>query len=153
LDRRVLRQRWWSATQLDPRPGPHDRPALRADAALGTLDAMISAALQTGHPHVVTNERLSARARGVGYDQAGVDLFNTFVDCLRDRASGGIVEIPGDAVRRAMLPFYEACFSNFIEGTEFTIEEGTPRRRSRHHWHILDRCQPGAPSAGREECR
>jgi hypothetical protein len=98
-------------------------PALRADVAFDKLDALISATLHTGDARVVTNERLAARAAGVGYDQARVDLFAAFVDRLRDRAPGGIVEIPDVAPRRAMLPFYEAYFSNFIEGTEFTLEE------------------------------
>ena len=98
-------------------------PALRANAALDTLDALISASLQTGDARIVTNERLAARSAGIGYDQARIDLFTAFADRLRDRAPGAIVQIPDDAPRRAMLPFYEAYFSNFIEGTEFTLEE------------------------------
>ncbi|NQW72049.1 MAG: hypothetical protein HQ453_04910 [Actinobacteria bacterium] len=31
--------------------------------------------------------------------------------------------LPADQNRRALLPFYEAYFSNYIEGTEFTLDE------------------------------
>lgn len=31
--------------------------------------------------------------------------------------------MPVDEDRRALLPFYEAYFSNYIEGTEFTVDE------------------------------
>jgi Fic family protein len=97
---------------------------LRAGAAAETLDALIAAALQTGDAGVVTNERLAARAAGDGYDPARLELFSQLAQRLRDRAPGaGVVELPDDADRRATLPFYEAYFSNFIEGTEFTLEE------------------------------
>lgn len=33
--------------------------------------------------------------------------------------------MPIDADRRTLLPFYEAYFSNYIEGTEFTLEEAS----------------------------
>ena len=36
---------------------------------------------------------------------------------------GGIVDLPTDSVRRSTLPFFEAYFSNVIEGTEFTLIE------------------------------
>ena len=31
--------------------------------------------------------------------------------------------LPADEPRRRLLPFYEAYFSNYIEGTEFTLDE------------------------------
>ena len=33
------------------------------------------------------------------------------------------MDLPTDRDRRRVLPFYDAYFSNFIEGTEFTLEE------------------------------
>ncbi|MEP7114913.1 MAG: Fic family protein [Ilumatobacteraceae bacterium] len=96
---------------------------LHSGPAFGILDALIAASLQTADAGVVTNERLAARTAGDGYDAARVELLATLVRRLSDRAPGGLVEQPDDATRRAMLPFYEAYFSNFIEGTEFTLEE------------------------------
>ena len=97
---------------------------LRARPALKRLDALIDASLQTGDSGVIANERLAARAAGDGFDRARVDLFAELVARLRDRVPGtGAVDMPDDADRRALLPFYEAYFSNFIEGTEFTLAE------------------------------
>lgn len=97
---------------------------LRAKPALGTLTALIAASLQTGDAGVVANERLAARVAGEGYDAKLVELFAAFAERLRDSApSTPVIDFPVDAPRRTMLAFYEAYFSNFIEGTEFTLAE------------------------------
>jgi Fic/DOC family len=98
-------------------------PQLRAETEMETLDGLIAAALRTGDPRLVSGDRLAARAAGVGYDAARVKLFTTLAERLRDRAPGPVVDLPDDTARRVVLPFYEAYFSNFIEGTEFTLEE------------------------------
>ncbi len=97
---------------------------LRAGPALATLNDLIAASLHTRGPGIVTNERLAARAAGDGFDADRLRLFVKLAARLRDRAPGGaVVDFPEDALRRATLPFYEAYFSNFIEGTEFTLAE------------------------------
>jgi Fic family protein len=97
---------------------------LRAGPALATLNGLIAASLHTGDAGIVTGERLAARAVGRGFDADRLALFVELAVRLRDRAPGGaVVDFPEDAPRRAMLPFYEAYFSNFIEGTEFTLAE------------------------------
>jgi hypothetical protein len=50
---------------------------------------------------------------------------------LCSRAPKVLPALPTDKSRRALLPFYEAYFSNYIEGTEFVLPElvrGTLRR-------------------------
>lgn len=64
---------------------------------------------------------LNAAQAGEAYDQARVALFKNFIAELR---RGPIVDRPIiEPARAAFAPFYEAYFSNYIEGTTFTIEE------------------------------
>jgi fido (protein-threonine AMPylation protein) len=65
---------------------------------------------------------MRARATGVPYDQRRVIRFELLADYLRDVVTTHPA-LPADAPRRATLPFWEAYFSNFIEGTEFTPDE------------------------------
>jgi Fic family protein len=52
-----------------------------------------------------------------------LDSFTALAEVLVDRAPIVLPDLPADASRRRLLPFYEAYFSNFIEGTEFTLDE------------------------------
>jgi hypothetical protein len=52
-----------------------------------------------------------------------VARFEHLVTQLRATAPSSLPDLPADSSRRRLLPFYEAYFSNFIEGTEFTLEE------------------------------
>jgi Fic family protein len=45
------------------------------------------------------------------------------VTLLEESPPDNLPELPTYAARRRLLPFYEAYFSNFIEGTEFTVDE------------------------------
>lgn len=62
----------------------------------------------------------AAQKRG-GYDDRRARQFRKLADDLRARAPKLRPEQPGP--RRNVLPFFEAYFSNYIEGTEFTVEE------------------------------
>ena len=65
---------------------------------------------------------MKARAAGVPFDQGRILRFEMLANHLR----GVLTTHPAlaaDAGRRATLPFWEAYFSNFIEGTEFTPDE------------------------------
>jgi hypothetical protein len=98
-------------------------PALRARRALNQLQRLIAAALTTGDKGVPQSPELRARASGEPFDQTRLRRFNTLVDSLRATAPRSLPDSPADARRRTFLPFYEAYFSNFIEGTEFTLQE------------------------------
>lgn len=65
---------------------------------------------------------MRALAAGAPYDQSRVTRFELLAAYLRDVVTTHPA-LPADAARRATLPFWEAYFSNFIEGTEFTPDE------------------------------
>jgi Fic/DOC family len=98
-------------------------PVLRARRSLGHLHRLIAAALTTGDKRVPRTPELKARASGEPFDQTRLRRFNALVDSLRVTAPRSLPDSPADATRRTFLPFYEAYFSNFIEGTEFTLRE------------------------------
>lgn len=94
-------------------------PALGAQEEQQRLDRLIATLLGTGDARLAT---APARARGrrEPFDVARVDLFET----LHGALSGHIAPLrpePPDPNR--VFAFFEAYFSNFIEGTEFEVEE------------------------------
>lgn len=96
-------------------------PVLGLEQEAETLDGLLGALLGTRRVPVVSPE-LTARMRGAGYDSARVAVFDTLLTELLSTAP----PIPRPAVggpRENVLPFVEAYFSNFIEGTEFTFDE------------------------------
>jgi len=95
-------------------------PALEADAAQVKLDRLIAASLLgTGDARLAT---ASGRARGRGepFDAPRVALFET----LHGALAGHIAPLhPEPADPNRVFAFFEAYFSNFIEGTEFEVGE------------------------------
>ncbi len=98
-------------------------PTLGRERALAKLNGLISAALSSGPVDAVSTGALRARAAGDPYDHRRIELFQGLADALLDVPQTVLVDMPRDASRRKLLPFYEAYFSNFIEGTEFTLDE------------------------------
>lgn len=92
------------------------------ESELEVVDAAIGAALGT-RPAVSSATALVARRRGLPFDQARVAAFDVLVDALEARPLAEVPALAEDEERRRFLPFYEAYFSNFIEGTEFTPSE------------------------------
>jgi hypothetical protein len=73
-----------------------------------------------GHQEVATASRqLRERSRGLPYDQGRVTMFRKLAEHLMD------IEPPGvrSSGNPSIMAFYESYFSNFIEGTEFTLGE------------------------------
>lgn len=68
------------------------------------------------------SERLKARFAGAPFDQHRLDMLATLLRALASRAPV-TTPVAGPDDRWAWLPFYEAYFSNFIEGTEFGVDE------------------------------
>jgi hypothetical protein len=82
------------------------------------LDSLIGSLLGTRKANLMTELGI-ARAQNQPYDPKRLDLFQTLYETLqRTPAPHRIVSHPG-----VFLPFFEAYFSNFIEGTEFEVEE------------------------------
>ena len=98
-------------------------PALRRQGAFARMNALIAAALTTAPAPPGASDALVAFAAGAPFDRMRVERFQTLATALADLAPEPIPALPADAARRALLPFYEAYFSNYIEGTEFTLDE------------------------------
>jgi len=94
-----------------------DVPAERVEA----INELVGAALGT-RASTSDSAALRARATGVPFDQQRIVRFELLADHLRDIVTTHPA-LGADAGRRATLPFWEAYFSNFIEGTEFTPDE------------------------------
>jgi fido (protein-threonine AMPylation protein) len=92
-------------------------------AVFARVNHLIAAALATGPAEPSATPALRARAAGQPHDTGRVALFEALAAVLRDVAPHPLPALSVDAPRRALLPFYEAYFSNYIEGTEFTLDE------------------------------
>jgi fido (protein-threonine AMPylation protein) len=96
-------------------------PALGLQAELETVDALFGAVLGTRNVRA-ESPLLRARQQGLPYDDRRVELFKALHEELSSLAPRSRIS-PPDAPRVRYLPFFDAYFSNYIEGTEFTIEE------------------------------
>lgn len=92
-------------------------------AALRRVDALIGAALATRPADGLVTDVLRARAVGLAHDPDRLERFRGLVSELEAVAPSPMPALPVDRDRRGLLPFYEAYFSNYIEGTEFTLDE------------------------------
>ncbi|HSX26120.1 MAG TPA: Fic family protein [Chlamydiales bacterium] len=91
---------------------------LGAEKEYKALDALIGTLLGTRKAPLKSPVAI-ARARGEPYDPKRLDLFQKLYEALASTPS----EIRTIPHAGRALPFFEAYFSNFIEGTEFEIEE------------------------------
>jgi len=94
------------------------------------LDEKIGALFGTREARV-TSERAIARAAGKPYDGPRIDLFDHLLGYLNTHDVIVEPEPPGSNER--LQAFAEAYFSNYIEGTEFEIDEA---------YDIVERGQP-----------
>ncbi|HKI92199.1 MAG TPA: Fic family protein [Gaiellaceae bacterium] len=97
-------------------------PKLGLEEELAALDSLMGAVLGTRQVRA-TSPRLRARQKGFPYDAERVELFETLFLTLDATAPVVRPVLDPDAERYRFLPFFEAYFSNFIEGTEFSVEE------------------------------
>ena len=87
---------------------------------------IIGAAAGTREARAGAGRLLAAKAVGLEYDPDRIARFDELAAYLADLPDG--VDVPVDLPALAdeaqtSLPFFEAYFSNFIEGTEFSVEE------------------------------
>jgi hypothetical protein len=97
-------------------------PSLGLEAEADQLDALIGTLLGTRDAPLVT-PAARARAKGQPWDPARLRLFETLHGALRAWPSQARPANAGDHTGAATLAFFEAYFSNFIEGTEFDVDE------------------------------
>lgn len=94
-------------------------PLLDARVEEERLDRLIAALLGTGDTRLVT-EPGRARGRREPFDAGRAGLF----EILHGALAGYVAPLrPEPADPNRVFAFYEAYFSNFIEGTEFEVEE------------------------------
>lgn len=86
------------------------------------LDELIGSLLGTKDTEV-ESPQASARLAGKPYDPTRVKLFDSLFTALRSSAPISRTMKAPTPQQNANLSFFEAYFSNFIEGTEFEIEE------------------------------
>ena len=87
------------------------------------LNRIISALLNTHNANILSSDSAKARAVGIPFDAKRIELFEILYDKLKDyyfpeRTDKNTSE---DSFR--LFSFFEAYFSNYIEGTKFIIED------------------------------
>lgn len=92
-------------------------PRSRLDA----LDRLMGAILGTRPDRKMATTQGAGRARG--YDAPRMDLFHKLVQVLKVEELPRIAEVAGGSQATTHFAFLESYFSNFIEGTEFEIDE------------------------------
>jgi hypothetical protein len=97
-------------------------PLLGAEDELGLLDGIIGALLNTRQVQLASPVAI-ARAAGEPYDPIRLERFQTLFAALRTRPVVPRSDILPPDAEFANLSFFDAYFSNFIEGTEFEIDE------------------------------
>lgn len=92
-------------------------------AAVQTVRSRLAAVLGTfSDRQVAVSGRLAARLASSPYDAHRIEMLEGLLDVLHDRAPAPRAAVP--PMRRwEWLAFFEAYFSNFIEGTEFGVDE------------------------------
>ena len=97
-------------------------PALELEEEARALDALIGALLGTRSARLTAPSAI-ARQRGRPYDPRRLELFESLRAALHDRPPSVRLAQERNPAGRDALAFFEAYFSNFIEGTEFAVEE------------------------------
>jgi len=87
------------------------------------LNGIISALLKTQPANLLSSHAAKARAAGMAYDSKRVELFVILYDKLKayyfpERPDKNF---SGESFR--LFSFFEAYFSNYIEGTQFMVED------------------------------
>ena len=88
-----------------------------------TLNSIISALLQTQPSSVLVSSSATARAAGEPYDQKRLQLFETLFSALHNEHFHDIIEPNVEHSCFRNFAFFESYFSNYIEGTEFEVED------------------------------
>ena len=98
-----------------------------------TLHTIIGALLATKPTGILSSANAIARAQGAPFDEERVKLFSILFEALHHEQFPYVDEpnVMNSAFRN--FAFFESYFSNYIEGTEFEIEDA---------WKIVETGQP-----------
>ena len=97
-------------------------PALDLESEAAALDALIGALLRTREAEL-SAPSAAARGQGRPHDPDRLELFQVLHAALRDHPPLSRIAPDRGPEGSATLAFFEAYFSNFIEGTEFAVDE------------------------------
>jgi len=87
------------------------------------LNAIISALLSTHNSDVLQSASGKARAAGMPFDSKRGELFEALFEHLNGLYFPTLPEVNTSEASFRLFSFFESYFSNYIEGTEFSIEE------------------------------
>ena len=87
------------------------------------LDSLIGAILKTRPSSLLTSATAIARSRGLAYDPARLPILNALLSSLLKHDFPNRPEQTSNTDRIALFAFFESYFSNYIEGTEFGVDE------------------------------
>jgi hypothetical protein len=96
---------------------------LAAEASFEVLNGMVGALLSTHSKGALKTKAGLAIARGAPIDTNRIGLFNSLATALRLAVLPDIAEIAAQGTRRINFAFFESYFSNYVEGTKFSVEE------------------------------
>lgn len=96
---------------------------LRLEKPFQLLNQIISALLTTRPSKLLHSPLALATALGEPYDSYRVDLFTKLFSFLQQTALPHRIEELASVEAYTNFSFFEAYFSNYIEGTEFELEE------------------------------
>jgi hypothetical protein len=87
------------------------------------LDGIVGALLGTHTARKLSARQALARAAGRPYDPGRLDLFDTLFSALNREVFAAIADPAPAGLARENFAFFESYFSNYIEGTTFTVAE------------------------------
>lgn len=98
-------------------------PALGMERQFKVLDGLIGSILGTRSTHKLRTGAGKARTAALPYDPKRVRLFEKLAAQLRALPLPEVPNPAKSAIARQNFAFLESYFSNFIEGTEFAVED------------------------------
>jgi len=98
-------------------------PSLGYQAQFKRLNSLIGALLGSHEAKILTAKQALARAAGRPYDPHRLEIFDSLFTALNQASLENIEDPAPTGVAREDFAFFEAYFSNYIEGTTFEVEE------------------------------
>lgn len=96
---------------------------LDLETEFSRLDGIIGALLGTHAARKLTARQALARAAGRPYDPERLNTFDTLFSELNRSVFAPVPDKARTGIARENFAFFEGYFSNYIEGTTFTVEE------------------------------
>ena len=96
---------------------------LKMDSEFRLLDIIIGALLSTREAETLQSETAKAWAAGEPYDSQRIELFTSLFEHLANKDFKHYPDINTTDPAYKIFAFFESYFSNYIEGTEFEVEE------------------------------